>query len=93
MAMRRRALEGSHRLQRPQAHQYRRRSWLYTESASTRLPMHKIREIGATEPTPLSLQQMKVFADGGPRLRLVSAAFLHKELQLRFSRCVALVGE
>ncbi|EGZ10849.1 hypothetical protein PHYSODRAFT_317881 [Phytophthora sojae] len=47
--------------------------------------MDQVREIADMEPTP---QQMRTFADGGAKLRIVSAKFLHKELQSRFARCV-----
>jgi pyruvate dehydrogenase kinase 2/3/4 len=48
--------------------------------------MSEIREIAATSPTPMTLQQMKTFADGTNKTRLISANFLHKELQIRFAR-------
>ncbi|KAF4319610.1 hypothetical protein BBO99_00005944 [Phytophthora kernoviae] len=52
------------------------------------IPMDQVRELADNEPTPLSLQQMRTFADGGAKLRLVSANFLHKELQARFARAI-----
>jgi hypothetical protein len=48
--------------------------------------MDQVREIADQEPTPLSLQQMRSFAYGDAKLRIVSAKFLHKELQSRFAR-------
>ncbi|CAI5745134.1 unnamed protein product [Peronospora destructor] len=50
------------------------------------IPMDQVRQIAETEPTPLSLQQMRSFSDGCAKLRLVSAKFLHKELQSRFAQ-------
>ncbi|OQR93205.1 pyruvate dehydrogenase [Thraustotheca clavata] len=44
-------------------------------------------------PTPLTLQQMKTFATHGPELRLKSAVFLHKELQIRFARAIVELSE
>ncbi|CAH0490383.1 unnamed protein product [Peronospora farinosa] len=52
------------------------------------IPMDQVRQIAETEPTPLSLQQMRSFSDGCAKLRLVSAKFLHKELQSRFARAI-----
>lgn len=48
--------------------------------------MADVRALAAQQPRPLSLQQMKSFADAGDKLRLVSAKFLHAELQVRFAR-------
>lgn len=48
--------------------------------------MDEVRELAAHQPTPLSLRQMKSFAAAGDKLRLVSASFLHNELQIRFAR-------
>lgn len=48
--------------------------------------MEDIKELAENQPTPLSLRQMKSFAAAGDKLRLVSASFLHKELQIRFAR-------
>ncbi|TDH66710.1 hypothetical protein CCR75_006571 [Bremia lactucae] len=50
--------------------------------------MEKARDIAAQEPTPLSLQQMRSFADGGAKIHIISAKFLHKELQSRFARAI-----
>lgn len=55
-------------------------------SHETPIPMDQVRQIADTEPTPLSLQQMRTFSDGGAKLRIVSAKFLHNELQSRFAR-------
>lgn len=52
--------------------------------------MDEIRALAAHSPRPLSLQQMKSFAAAGDKLRLVSAKFLHAELQVRFARYVRL---
>lgn len=52
--------------------------------------MEEIREIAQTPPTPLSLQQMKLFADGSKKMRLIAGSFLHKELQIRFARWVSI---
>ncbi|CAI5718554.1 unnamed protein product [Hyaloperonospora brassicae] len=52
------------------------------------MPMHQVRQMADTEPTPLSLQQMRSFSDGCAKLRIVSAKFLHKELQSRFARAI-----
>ncbi|DAZ98652.1 TPA: hypothetical protein N0F65_000847 [Lagenidium giganteum] len=57
------------------------------------MTFEQIRDIAQTPPTPLSLQQMKSFADSGNKLRLVSAAFLHKELQIRFARAIMELSE
>ncbi|KAL4157758.1 hypothetical protein PRNP1_003543 [Phytophthora ramorum] len=59
-----------------------------SELHETPIPMDQVREIADTEPTPLSLQQMRSFSDGGAKLRIVSAKFLHKELQSRFARAI-----
>ncbi|EGZ16889.1 hypothetical protein PHYSODRAFT_314481 [Phytophthora sojae] len=59
----------------------------------TPIPMDQVREIADMEPTPLSLQQMRTFADGGAKLRIVSAKFLHKELQSRFARAIVELSE
>lgn len=50
--------------------------------------MEEIREIAQTQPTPMTLQQMKTFADGSSKMRLMAACFLHKELQIRFARAI-----
>lgn len=50
------------------------------------ITMDQVREIAATEPRPLSLRQMRTFADAGAKVRLMSAQFLHQELQSRFAR-------
>ncbi|CAH0479244.1 unnamed protein product [Peronospora belbahrii] len=52
------------------------------------ISMDQVRDIADTEPTPLSLQQMRSFSDGCAKLRIVSAKFLHKELQSRFARAI-----
>ncbi|RLN44004.1 hypothetical protein BBJ28_00009728 [Nothophytophthora sp. Chile5] len=51
------------------------------------ISMDLVREIAATDPTPMSLRQMRTFADGDMKLHVLSAKFLHKELQSRFARC------
>ncbi|KAL3656881.1 [Pyruvate dehydrogenase (acetyl-transferring)] kinase isozyme 2 [Phytophthora oleae] len=52
------------------------------------ISMDQVREIAVTEPIPLSLRQMRTFADGGAKVRVASAKFLHKELQSRFARAI-----
>ncbi|ETL92434.1 hypothetical protein F442_09529 [Phytophthora nicotianae P10297] len=64
-----------------------------SELYETPIPMDQVREIADTEPTPLSLQQMRSFADGGAKLHIVSAKFLHKELQSRFARAIVELSE
>ncbi|KAG1686525.1 hypothetical protein DVH05_006491 [Phytophthora capsici] len=54
----------------------------------TAISMDQVREIAVTEPIPLSLRQMHIFADGGAKVRVASAKFLHKELQSRFARAI-----
>ncbi|EQC33501.1 hypothetical protein SDRG_09010 [Saprolegnia diclina VS20] len=49
--------------------------------------------LAQVSPTPLTLQQMKTFATNGPELRLKAAAFLHKELQIRFARAIVELSE
>uniref|UniRef100_K3X8C8 Protein-serine/threonine kinase n=1 Tax=Globisporangium ultimum (strain ATCC 200006 / CBS 805.95 / DAOM BR144) TaxID=431595 RepID=K3X8C8_GLOUD len=50
--------------------------------------MDEIKELAQNQPTPLSLRQMKTYAAADDKLRLVSASFLHKELQIRFARAI-----
>ncbi|TYZ57597.1 hypothetical protein PybrP1_003937, partial [[Pythium] brassicae (nom. inval.)] len=57
-------------------------------SSTAPISMDDIRALAAHSPRPLSLQQMKSFADAGDKLRLVSAKFLHAELQVRFARAI-----
>ncbi|KAG3025257.1 hypothetical protein JG687_00007197 [Phytophthora cactorum] len=52
------------------------------------ISMDEVREIAHNDPTPMSLQQMRTFADGSMKLRLVSAKFVHKELQSRYARAI-----
>ncbi|RLN63713.1 hypothetical protein BBJ29_005648 [Phytophthora kernoviae] len=52
------------------------------------ISMDQVREIANHDPTPISLQQMRTFADGNKKLHLVSAKFLHKELQSRYARAI-----
>ncbi|KAL7694465.1 putative PDK/BCKDK protein kinase [Plasmopara halstedii] len=61
---------------------------LSTELFESPISMDQVREIATNDPTPLSLQQMRSFSDGGAKLHLVSAKFLHKELQSRFARAI-----
>lgn len=55
--------------------------------------LEDIRKMAETPPTPLTLQQMKSFADSGTKLRLVSSQFLHNELQIRFARAIVELSE
>ncbi|KAI9913843.1 hypothetical protein PsorP6_005792 [Peronosclerospora sorghi] len=57
-------------------------------SEDSLISMDIVRQIAIVEPTPLSLQQMRSFSDGCTKLRIVSAKFLHKELQSRFARAI-----
>ncbi|KAG7396196.1 [Pyruvate dehydrogenase (acetyl-transferring)] kinase isozyme 4 [Phytophthora boehmeriae] len=52
------------------------------------MSMDQVREIATHDPTPMSLQQMRTFADKNEKLHLVSAKFLHKELQSRYARAI-----
>ncbi|KAI9987439.1 hypothetical protein PInf_023478 [Phytophthora infestans] len=52
------------------------------------LSMDEVCEIAHNDPTPTTLQQMRTFADGSMKLRLISAKFAHKELQSRYARAV-----
>ncbi|ETI45915.1 hypothetical protein F443_09625 [Phytophthora nicotianae P1569] len=52
------------------------------------ISMDEVREIAHNDPTPMSLQQMRTFADGSTKLRLVAAKFVHKELQSRYARAI-----
>ena len=49
---------------------------------------HEIEALSQNQPTPLTLQQMKSFAGMGHDIRLVSAQFLHRELQTRYARAL-----
>uniref|UniRef100_H3GK05 Protein-serine/threonine kinase n=1 Tax=Phytophthora ramorum TaxID=164328 RepID=H3GK05_PHYRM len=52
------------------------------------ISMDEVREIADKDPTPMSLQQMRTFADGSMKLHIVSAKFVHKELQSRYARAI-----
>ncbi|KAE9022967.1 hypothetical protein PR003_g12230 [Phytophthora rubi] len=52
------------------------------------ISMDEVREIADKEPTPMSLQQMRTFADGSMKLHVLSAKFVHKELQSRYARAI-----
>ncbi|KAG7389566.1 [Pyruvate dehydrogenase (acetyl-transferring)] kinase isozyme 4 [Phytophthora pseudosyringae] len=52
------------------------------------MSMDEVREIAGNDPTPMSLQQMRTFADGSMKLHIVSAKFVHKELQSRYARAI-----
>jgi pyruvate dehydrogenase kinase 2/3/4 len=73
-------------------HQQRRalhlRRFTTTDWNEQPMPMEQVRELAMEAPTPLTLQQMRSFADAGNKLRIVSAKFLHKELQSRFARAI-----
>ncbi|GLD98481.1 hypothetical protein PINS_up007178 [Pythium insidiosum] len=58
-----------------------------------RISMDEIREMARTPPTPMSLQQMKIFADGTHKTRLIAASFLHKELPIRFAHAITQLSE
>ncbi|RLN44005.1 hypothetical protein BBJ28_00009727 [Nothophytophthora sp. Chile5] len=60
--------------------------WCARTREETPISMEQVRQLAAAEPTPLSLRQMRSFADGDATLRILSAKFLHKELQARFAR-------
>ncbi|POM73018.1 Hypothetical protein PHPALM_10178, partial [Phytophthora palmivora] len=52
------------------------------------ISMDEVREIADNDPTPMSLQQMRTFADGSVKLHILSAKFVHKELQSRYARAI-----
>ncbi|KAL3656880.1 hypothetical protein V7S43_018220 [Phytophthora oleae] len=55
---------------------------------SSAISMDEVREIADHDPTPMSLQQMRTFADGSMKLHILSAKFVHKELQSRYARAI-----
>ncbi|OWY90399.1 Pyruvate dehydrogenase [Phytophthora megakarya] len=52
------------------------------------ITMDEVREIADNDPTPMSLRQMRTFADGSKKLHVLSAKFVHKELQSRYARAI-----
>lgn len=50
--------------------------------------MQDVEKMAQEEPTPLTLQQMRSFANLEPKVRLVSAAFLFQELQKRYAHAL-----
>ncbi|OQR89591.1 pyruvate dehydrogenase [Achlya hypogyna] len=67
--------------------------WALVRRFSSALSHDEIVTLAQVSPTPLTLQQMKTFATNGPELRLKAAAFLHKELQIRFARAIVELSE
>ncbi|TMW58721.1 hypothetical protein Poli38472_010280 [Pythium oligandrum] len=64
-----------------------------TRDLGLSMPMKEIRDIAKTPPTPMTLQQMKTFADGSNKTHLIASTFLHKELQIRFAHAITELSE